>query len=261
MNLQNPKATWKSVVAGALRDLGGEAHLSQIYEAIQDEPKTATNPTWRDTVRRVVRQYNMFEPVPPERSGVYRLVESETPPPQQAQLDSEQPLINHGMAQGMLVRLGAIYGYETFAPKADQTTREFQGRKLGELVTVGDCGSIFRGPNVGEIRQIDVLWFEEDDYGPFPAYAFEVEHTTRIRDGLNRLLKIPRRFAVDLFVLGPTQREKELFDRRVSQSPFREHRERFHFRSYSQLECLYNAAVRHTEKRDEFGIADRHARR
>jgi hypothetical protein len=80
--------TWKDVVADALRDLGGQAHLSEINEKVKGHPKTKTNPTWRDTIRRVVRQYRIFEPVPPERSGVYRLVEAEVASPKTQNLDS-----------------------------------------------------------------------------------------------------------------------------------------------------------------------------
>jgi len=132
MELRTPAMTWKTVVADALRQLGGEAHLSEINEVIEGHSKTTTNPTWRDTIRRVVRQYNIFEPVPPDRSGIYRLVETEIPRPQPQNLDSAEPTINHGIAQGMLVAVGATYGYETFVPKTDQTTQKFQGKKLGQ---------------------------------------------------------------------------------------------------------------------------------
>ena len=97
MKRQQP--TWKEVVAEALAELGGEAHLSQIYDQVQGHAKTATNPTWQDTIRRVVRQYRVFEPVPPNRSGIYKLVDLETPPPQSQDIDSEDPEINHGIVQ------------------------------------------------------------------------------------------------------------------------------------------------------------------
>ena len=78
--MQPTELTWKDIVVEALRSLGGEAHLRDINAAVEDHPKTATNPTWRDTIRRVVRQYTVFQPVPPERSGVYRLVDIVPPP-------------------------------------------------------------------------------------------------------------------------------------------------------------------------------------
>ena len=110
-----------------------------------------------------------------------------------------------------------IYGYETFVPAYDQSTREFQGASLGDLVSVRDCSDILEGQNLPRVRQIDVLWFDEDDHGLFPIYGFEVEHTTRVREALDRLLKIPARFRADLFLVGPDEEKKALFDRLVNQ--------------------------------------------
>jgi hypothetical protein len=251
--------TWKDLVAQTLAELGGEGHLSDISRLLDGPPKTLTNPTWQDTVRRVVRQYGIFEPIPPDRSGRYRLVSPTSVPAEVASLDAADAEVDHGVAQGMLVTLGRLHGYETYVPKADQTRRQFQGRPLAEAVSVRDCDDIFRGPNLRKVREIDVLWFAEDDYGLYPVHAFEVEHTTRVRDGLDRLLKIPARFASQLFVVGPDPSTQALFERLVSQAPFREHRERFIYRLYEDLEAFHNAAVLSEDLRDRFGITRHHA--
>ncbi|MBN2380052.1 hypothetical protein JXM67_09660 [candidate division WOR-3 bacterium] len=248
--------TWKDVVRGALLELGGQGHLSEINKKIEGHPKTKTNPTWRDTIRRVVRQYKIFEPIPPEKSGVYKLVEeSELEVKQQS--FSDEPEIDHGIAQGMLVALGRIYGYETYAPKTDQTIRTFQGKPLSEFVSVGDCTNIFRGSNLSQIRQIDSLWFDEDDDGLFPTYAFEVEHTTKVKSGLDRLLKIPKRYATGFFIIGPSKKEKDLFAWYLNQTPFRQFARRFIFKTYHELEELYNTALTHDTYRENFGVTER----
>jgi len=249
--------TWKDVVRDALLELDGQAHLSEINKKVEGHPKTKTNPTWRDTIRRVVRQYKIFEPVPPERSGIYKLVE-EIPAEIGPQTFTQEPEIDHGIAQGMLVTLGKIYGYETYAPPHDQTIRMFQGRPLGDFVSVSDCTHIFSGSrNLPKVREIDTLWFDEDDDGLFPTYAFEVEETTRVKSGLDRLLKIPRRYLVSLYIIAPTSKEKELFERYVNQTPFKGFKGRFLFRYYNELEELYNLAVEHHDHRGQFGIVDR----
>ena len=254
--MNGQKLTWKDVVKDALLELGGQAHLSEINEKVEGHPKTKTNPTWRDTIRRVVRQYKIFEPVLPERSGIYKLVE-EIRPEVGAQTFTEEPEVDHGIAQGMLVTLGKIYGYETYVPLRDQTIRKFQGKPLSSFVTVTDCTNIFRGPNLPKIREIDALWFDEDDYGLFPIYAFEVEETTGVRSGLDRLLKIPKRFLVKFYIIAPSASEKALFDRLVNQTPFRSFRDRFSFRYYKELEEVYNLAVQHYDQRQQFGIVER----
>jgi len=250
------KLTWKDVVRDALLKLGGEGHLSEINKIVEGHPKTGTNPTWQDTNRRVVRQYKIFEPVPPERSGIYKVVEEITIDPE-TQNFTEKPEIDHGIAQGMLVTVGKIYGYETYVPPHDQTTRNFQERPLRDFVSVADCTDIFRGPNLARIREIDVLWFDEDDYGLFPAYAFEVEETTRVKSGLDRLLKIPRRFPTKFFIIGPSTKEKDLFDQYVDQTPFRDYRSKFSFRFYQELKELYDSTLVYNDQRKQFGIVER----
>ena len=254
--MDKQKLTWKDVVRDALIELGGQGHLSEINKMAESHPKTKTNPTWQDTIRRVVRQYKIFEPVPPKRSGIYKLVEEVLIKPE-SQSFTEKPEINHGIAQGMLVTLGKIYGYETYVPPHDQSIRNFQGKLLRDFVSVCDCTDIFRGPNLGKIREIDALWFNEDDYGLFPVYAFEVEETTRVKSGLDRLLKIPRRFPARFFIIGPSLDEKDLFDRCINQTPFRNFRDRFLFRLYKELEELYNSVLIHNDQREQFGIIER----
>jgi len=244
--------TWKDVVRSALGELGGEAHLKEINRIVRVHPKTRTNPTWEATIRRVVRQYTIFAPVPPKGSGVYRLVSEPKLP------DPQPETAGHGTAQGMILRLGRLYGYETFAPAADRTARHFQGRPLGELTTVHDCsGFCAAKPSLAKVRQIDAIWLEEDKNGTYPAYAFEVEHTTKVRSGLDRLTEIPRRYRIPLFVIGPGKDEKKLFESLVEHNRYHDFKPQLRFRDYRQLEHLFNAAVSHDEIRDTFGVAPR----
>ncbi|MDI6760911.1 MAG: hypothetical protein QMD05_08790 [Candidatus Brocadiaceae bacterium] len=255
--MKEEKFTWKNVVRDALSKLAGQGHLSEINRIVEQNPdarnKIANNPTWQATIRRVVRQYKIFEPL---GDGVYRLLE-EVPIKTEPQEFTEEPEIDHGIAQGMLVALGKIYGYETYAPPHDQTIRNFQGKPLKDLISVSDCTDIFKGPNLVKIREIDTLWFDEDDYGLFPVYAFEVEETTRVKSGLDRLLKIPKRFSTRFFVIGPSTKEKDLFKRYINQTPFRNFRDRFLFKLYEELEELYNSALVHNDRREQFGVTER----
>ena len=257
---EQKKLTWKDVVKNALLELGGQGHLSAVNRIVSGHPKTKTNPTWQDTIRRVVRQYKIFEPVPPERSGIYKLIE-ETPIATTQDNFTEESEINHGIAQGMLIILGKIYGYETYVPSRDQTIRHFQEKPLRDFVSVSDCTDIFKGPNVAKIREIDVLWFNEDDYGLFPVYAFEIEETTGVKNGLDRLLKIPQRFRglrdFKSFIIAPTEKERGLFDKYIDQAPFRDFKDEFVFRFYNELESLYNSALIHSEQRQQFGIIEK----
>lgn len=54
-------ATWKDVVAATLHELGGNASLSQIYEAIGGHKKCENNPHWKDKIRQVLQKHAVFQ--------------------------------------------------------------------------------------------------------------------------------------------------------------------------------------------------------
>lgn len=252
MKVQRPEQTWKDVVRDALAKLGGEGHLRDIYRIVRKHPKRLTNRTWQYTIRRVVRQYAIFQPVPPKRSGVYRLVDIP-----EGVAAPDHVGTDHGVAQGMLLALGRLYGYETFSPVSDRTTRTFQGQPLSSFTTVADCSEFCRGASLNRVQQIDAIWLVDDNEGFYPAYAFEVEHTTRVRSGLDRLVEIPERFSVRLFVVAPGEKEQSIFDKLIVQNRFRRYRPRLVFRDYKQLETLYNAALTHQQQESAFGVEAR----
>lgn len=248
--------TWKDVVRDALVKLGGKGHLNDINRLVKNHPKTKTNPTWKDTIRRVVRQYAIFEPVAPERSGTYRLVEQPTVDAEPQSLQGKDS-VDHSAAQGMLLTLGRMYGYETFAPATDRTSRSFQGKPLADFSTVTDCAEFCGKNSLPRVRQIDAMWLAEDNDGVYPVYAFEVEHTTGVRSGMDRLVELPERYAARLFVVAPGEDERSLFDGLIKLNKFRKFRERMLFRDYNELDTLYNSAVKHEESSKAFGVSPR----
>ena len=248
--------TWKDVVKDALVKLGGQGHLKDINRLVKGHPKTRTNPTWEDTIRRVVRQYTIFQPIPPNRSGLYRLAEQPNVSAEPESLSEKSP-VDHGTVQGMLLTLGRMYGYETFAPAADRTSRSFQGRSLTDFSTVTDCATFCGKNSLARVRQIDAMWLAEDNDGVYPVYAFEVEHTTGVRSGMDRLVELPERYAAGLFVVAPGEDERSLFDGLIKLNKFRKFRERMRFRDYTELDALYNSAVKHEENSKAFGVEPR----
>lgn len=250
--------TWKDVVREALAELGGQGHLEEINRKVRGHPKTKTNRTWEATVRRVVRSYTIFQPVLPHRSGVYKLVEQPAIAPIPESV-SDADIDHHAIAQGMILTLGRLYGYETFAPVSDRTQRLFQGKSLGDYCTVANCSDFCKPPTLKRVELIDVIWLEEDNNGVFPRYAFEVEHSTGVRSGIDRLVEIPGRYPAGLFVVAPGEEEARKFEKLRTHSRYRSFKERLLFRNYDQLTGLYNAALRHDELQNSFGVEPRGA--
>ncbi|MGA2139291.1 MAG: hypothetical protein ABSH14_10560 [Verrucomicrobiia bacterium] len=243
---------WKQLVADTIRHLGGEASLRDITASLESNPYRPKTPTWRATIRRVVRQYRIFEPLTTsEGLAGYKLVELSTSDTRSS-TGKEDP---HGEQQGMLLQLGSLCGYETFTNSTDRTIRRFRGEPISKLATVRNDADALSTLPLGKIRNTDVMWMMEDSEGLYPRYAFEVENSTKVRSGLLRLLRIPERFHTELYIIGPSDEESDLFASYMSESPFRQHAGRFHFFRYEAVKAFYESGLSFDQHRREWRIA------
>jgi len=248
--MQQP-TTWKHIVAQVLANLGGEATLKAITAGVRDHPLRPDTPTWQATIRRVVRQYKVFEPFKTHDGlAAYRLVP--VPEPRLATPnESDDP---HGEQQGMLLQLGQVFGYETFTNSTDKTIRKMGGAPISAFATIRNDAESLQGLPVARIRDSDVIWMAEDVEGLYPRYAFEVEESTRVKSGLLRLLKIPQRYRALLYVIGRGDKEASLFERYMRDAPFHQYADRIQFRQYGEVSRLYQSAMDMDCKAKEFGI-------
>lgn len=231
--------TWKQLVADALQELGGEASLKEITARLKDNPLRPQTATWNATIRRVIRQYKIFEPIKTgDGLAGYRLVNLPEPKPQQKLENKNDP---HGEQQGMLLQLGQFCGYETFTNSTDKAIRTFGGQPISRYATVKNDDEALSALPLPKIRTADVMWMAEDSEGLYPRYAFEIENSTKVKSGLLRLLKIPERFQTRLFIIGAGDEEEKLFERHLKESPFRQHAHRFRYFRYNDVATFYDS--------------------
>ena len=242
------KLTWKDVVKDALLEIGSSGHLDDINSQIEGHWKTKTNPTWKDTVRRTLQQYNIFYQEE-KGSGVWYLREEK---PFLEFDPKKNPNPAHEDVQGMLLELGRIYGYETSAPVYD-AKKKFLKRPLEDVATLKEYPGNFSYPKIVNMADlIDVLWFGGDTDALIPEFAFEVEHTTDVTKGLGRLHDLYKSgLRTRLFVVLPNEK-KSKFDREIGRSLFSDIREICKVRTYEPLIMLYNLALEHDLLKTEF---------
>lgn len=232
--------TWKEVVADALTQLGGEGHLNDITQIVQQDPKAATNKHVAEKVRQVVRSGTLFAPVN-DGSGLYRLVLSTPTFPSSISL----PPLPHvtDEIQGMLLTIGKLYGYSVFAPANDRTMRTFNGQPLSVITDIKpDLSEIVGQQKAAVVQQIDVLWFDEDEIDYYPAVGFEVENTTKVDTGLNRLAEIPRRFNTGLFIIGNDDKDRNRFNSLLTRNVYKPFQGRMQFATFDDVRHLYSVA-------------------
>jgi hypothetical protein len=233
--------TWKDVVVEALRHYGGEAHLKEITEFALRDPKAKTNTKVKEKVRQVVRAYSIFETLE-EGSGRYRLI-AETATADITRQATTKSITNE--IQGKLLYIGRVNNYETFAPADDRSKRQFAGETLERLVTVRDLTSHPRlaEDEIRAIERIDVLWLREMEGDLIPRFAFEVENSTKVLTGLNRLNTIPRWFPTRLIIVGEDDRQKRRYDSYLRDKTFKPYASRFQFKYFEDIRSLFKTSA------------------
>jgi len=173
----------------------------------------------------------------------YTIIEFK-PPKGKAKLESRaKPEYSHALLQGMLIELGNMLGYDTFS--ANQAP-EYRDTTVGELATLDTLPDFTSKRIINTAKQIDVVWLEDE----FPVCCFEIEHSTDVTKGLLRMHQLIR-FQTQFFIVAPEGTRRK-FETEVSKSPFYQSQERYYFRSYEDVEALYNQTKQFVTARDEF---------
>ena len=92
--------------------------------------------------------------------------------------------------------------------------------------------------DLNSAREIDVIWFGDDEN---PKYCFEIEHTTDIVHGLNRLTQLQHLRVKFMIVASEDRRAK--FEIEMSKHSYRRMKDWFGFISYDELAELYERSV------------------
>lgn len=143
---------------------------------------------------------------------------------------------SHEAAEYYLLELGKMLG---FLPYTVDQSKTFRSKPLGEVAVVLNIPSFAGDRIMKTVREIDVIWFDEDEN---PRMCFEVEHTTDIVHGLDRLIQLQHIFA-KFFIVAPEEKRSKFEELTSNRYPYRRLRDRFRFISYDELAQFYEAAL------------------
>lgn len=150
---------------------------------------------------------------------------------------------SHEEAEFYLLKLGELLGYLTYTVDSSKT---FNGTKLGDCAILKDIPDFAGQRDKNSAREIDVIWFDE---GENPKFCLEVEHTTDITKGLNRLLQLEH-FHVT-FVIVSSEDKRSKFETEMNKFPYRKLKDRYKFISYDELLDLYQAVLTFRKLKDK----------
>lgn len=152
--------------------------------------------------------------------------------------------IAHREAQMLLLKMGFFLGFDTYCP---DRSYEAYGEKLGDYTSLDELPTMFIGKELYPfVKQIDVIWFNDG----VPEYAFEVEESTGVGNGLNRLNQLTP-IAKRLFIIAPIK-EYLKFEKYMRGTTFSKEKEKFAFRDYRQLEKYFSLVSQYASLRKSF---------
>jgi len=151
---------------------------------------------------------------------------------------------SHEGAEYYLLELGKIL---SFVPYTVDKTSTYQDKMLGDVALLREIPP-FAGERVlNTVKEIDVIWFDDDEN---PRMCFEVEHSTDIVHGLERLIQLQHTYA-RFFIVAPEEKRTKFEELTTNRYPYRRIRDRFRFISYDELARFYKATLPHYELRNK----------
>ncbi len=211
-----------------ITELSKEYHFSMVqgFMPINDEAKTNLL-TKYGSIDDFVRKFKIDD------------LSQET-----TELEERKQDIAHREAQMLLLKMGEFLGFDTYCPDKSQ---EAYGEKLSNYITLNDLPRSFIGDKIYPlVSKIDVIWFSKD----VPEYAFEVEETTGVGSGLNRLSQLTP-IAKKLFIIAPAK-EYQKYEKFMNGRNFDNERDKFAFRDYGQLERYFSSVSKFVKLKNSF---------
>lgn len=213
---------------------GGFATLSYLYENTLKVPEVI----WKTqtpfaTIRRIVQDNRFFFKIKP---GLWALKTYRNKLPKEIlslieedkEIEKERKF-THSYYQGLIVEIGNIKGFKTYVPLQDKN-KKFLSKPLKELVSLDNIFKFTYEDVIQKVQSIDVFWFNERR---FPAYVFEIEHSTDFRNALLKLLEL-QDFNIQMYITSYKERKREFLSK-MDFSGFEPIKGKIHFMTYEDV--------------------------
>jgi hypothetical protein len=230
-------------VIQTIEKLGGAATLAQLNQEVYKirECRWQTKTPFA-SIRRIVQTRSEIYKIKPGLYGLHSfkkrneargLIEA-TP---KNKTSPELLISDHYYYQGLLLMLGNLKKFGTFAPHQDKN-RTFLNQTLDDLRSIKQMPNFSYPYLIKRSQTIDVIWFNQR---VMPDSFFEVESSTDILNSLSKYQEL-QDFYVRMFIVSDKMRKAE-FDHKVSLSSFEDIKPRVRFLDYEAVVKQYELAV------------------
>ena len=218
----------KDYVIDAMQQNGGYATFQQLNQRIDFFFFLTKTPY--ASVRRIVQTNKEFFRI---AAGLWGLSENKKEILKKLDIcETDKTSVEsftHGYIQGIISEIGNLRGLSTYVPPQDKN-RSFLERKLSDVVSVHHIFDFTYCEIVKFAKTVDVIWFNERK---LPNAFYEVEHTTNIKNSLNKFYEL-QDFRAKFYIVAPKERKKQ-YDDIISSSIYKEIKNIVSFVSYDTL--------------------------
>ena len=239
--------TWSEAIEQAIIQNGYIATLEEIYQ-IAPTLKQFNGLTPDRTINERVQRDKRFVKLKPGLYGLKNYLEKlpDEFNPKISKTQADEDKITHAYIQGMLLEIGNINGFKTFAP--DKSGR-FTSKKLCDIMTLKEIPKFTYEHILQSTRFIDVIWFNDRN---FPNSIFEVENSTNFRNSLVKFVEL-QDFTTSMIMIAPNEKSKiNKYNQEIEKSAFAAIKDRVKFFNYDKIIGLYNSQIAASKYNDFF---------
>ena len=223
----------KYYVIDAMRANGGYATLQQLNMLV--DFSTWKTKTPEASIRRIVQENDEFFRIQP---GLWALREYENEVNKKFNIIKSNvesvSQFTHSYYQGIIVEIGNIKKLGTYVPPQDKN-KLFLEKKLSDIITVHDIYKFTYDDIIRNAKTVDAIWFNERK---MPCAFYEVEHTTNIKNSLNKFFEL-QEFRAKFYIVADKARKRQ-FEDVIGASIYNPIREMVGFVSYDDLVKQYS---------------------
>ncbi len=230
-------------VIRTIERLGGVATLGQLnQEVMKIEDCQWGTKTPYASIRRIVQLRPEIYKIKPGLYGLASLRKQIEAKGILAETDGnkgspELLASNHYYYQGLLLTLGNLKSFKTFAPQQDKN-KKFLDKTLSEVRTLIEIPDFTYASLVKRSSTVDVIWFNQRG---MPNSFFEIESSTDIQTSLTKYNDL-QDFHTRMFIVADIRRKAE-YQTKIARSSFDEIKNRVTFLDYESLVKQYEYAI------------------
>ncbi|MCD8325574.1 MAG: hypothetical protein LUC90_02490 [Lachnospiraceae bacterium] len=142
-------------------------------------------------------------------------------------------VFTHSYYQGVIAEIGNIRNKDTYVPPQDKN-KLFLERKLSEVTTLDRIYEFTYPDILKRAKTVDVIWFNERK---MPCAFYEVEHSTDIKNSLNKFFEL-QDFRARFVIVADEERHRQ-FDDVIRASIYNPIRSYVDFVNYDSLVNQY----------------------